>query len=1126
MNIDRSAATSTPIITARPTATRFRLSAVLLAFAGAIACLGATNYYVDGPGGAGPGGNDNNDGLSPGTAWATLGKANAVLQAGDTVFVRGGDYSGQKIDPANSGTSANGGTYITYKAHAPDAPLAPRITNPPATTVGSTNDKTAIVLDGNSYIIVDGLHVDGEGLYTASNVDHWAILLNASHNIIRNCDFRYALGYKGLEIDGGSTYNQILDNTMDLCGTYDSGGPSNTDVVKGDLLTIEEGAEFNLIAGNTLTRGGHNILVVEGRGNRITNNYFNNDWSELRPNTGYRSVVLTAKNGSTAGRNLFDNNILTGTRQAVPDNRVQDPQSMKIEGTGQIVRMNLLFDNDFEVFSSVVRASAIDSARNHRIYNNTVTNNGGVAWRLQNYDQPGSAIGGNIFTNNLVFDNRQGATQGNNQDVDVFMTAGDGFDVLQDNLIVGNSILKTNEANGGDAMIYVKTDGGRNSIEWFQANKAANFAQNIEQDPDFVPANGPRDQPAEFELSTSNPASPLIDAGRFLTKTVATSGNTASLQVLDAGYFFGRLADAGISISSGDNVKVGANAPVEVLSVDYGTNTLTLASAISWSGGQANVSLPYNGSAPDIGARESGGGGGGGGEATEIEFTTAMIVASSGDPVTTIADGNTSGGNFVRFDASAAGDFVTFDVNVPATADYQIAVRFQNNSSRGIYQLAINGVNQGAALDLWSASPSYPPPADLGTITLSAGTHVFKFTCLGTSHTGFWLGVDTVVLTPQGNSVPNITTITLPGTIGGESYSQTLAATGGNGALVWSLDAGALPPGLSVSSAGAISGSATTAGTYAFTMRVADSDGVVGPSDEDTQALSIVVTANSVPNITTTTLPDATVDVAYSQTLAATGGNGALVWSVDSGSLPLGLSLSSAGVISGTPDSAGTSNFTVRVADGDGVTGGGDEDTQALSIVVVNSGTLVTFVSQSARDGWVLESGENTNAGGTINSSDATSAALRAGDDAAKKQYKFILSFDTSSLPDAATIVSATLKVKRGTQSGSVAALGTLYADQKTYNFNSNANLENADFNAASNVAQAATMSLPTSNGQLAVGNLTAAGLNAVNKVGNTQFRIYFSVDDDNDTAADYIGFYSGDDSTPANRPVLEVVYQ
>lgn len=86
---------------------------------------------------------------------------------------------------------------------------------------------------------------------------------------------------------------------------------------------------------------------------------------------------------------------------------------------------------------------------------------------------------------------------------------------------------------------------------------------------------------------------------------------------------------------------------------------------------------------------------------------------------------------------------------------------------------------------------------------------------------------------------------------------------------------------------------------------------------------------NSIPEITTTSLPNGAIGIAYSQTLAATGGDGSLSWSITAGSLPAGLSLSSAGVISGTPTASGTSNFTVRVADQDN-----DADTQALSITI------------------------------------------------------------------------------------------------------------------------------------------------------------------------------------------------
>ncbi|MBH0121560.1 Ig domain-containing protein [Rhodococcus sp. HM1] len=68
-------------------------------------------------------------------------------------------------------------------------------------------------------------------------------------------------------------------------------------------------------------------------------------------------------------------------------------------------------------------------------------------------------------------------------------------------------------------------------------------------------------------------------------------------------------------------------------------------------------------------------------------------------------------------------------------------------------------------------------------------------------------------------------------------------------------------------------------------------------------------------SITTASLPGGTVGVAYSQTLTVAGGTGTKTWTVASGDLPAGLSLSTAGVISGTPTAAGTSNFTVQVVD-------------------------------------------------------------------------------------------------------------------------------------------------------------------------------------------------------------------
>lgn len=87
------------------------------------------------------------------------------------------------------------------------------------------------------------------------------------------------------------------------------------------------------------------------------------------------------------------------------------------------------------------------------------------------------------------------------------------------------------------------------------------------------------------------------------------------------------------------------------------------------------------------------------------------------------------------------------------------------------------------------------------------------------------------------------------------------------------------------------------------------------------------------PVITTTSLPDGVVGTAYNQSLAASGGELPLTWSLSTGTLPSGLSLSTSGVISGTPTTAGTGSFTVQVADLDS-----DTDTQPLALTINTGG--------------------------------------------------------------------------------------------------------------------------------------------------------------------------------------------
>ncbi|MFN3740833.1 MAG: choice-of-anchor D domain-containing protein, partial [Thermodesulfovibrionales bacterium] len=144
-------------------------------------------------------------------------------------------------------------------------------------------------------------------------------------------------------------------------------------------------------------------------------------------------------------------------------------------------------------------------------------------------------------------------------------------------------------------------------------------------------------------------------------------------------------------------------------------------------------------------------------------------------------------------------------------------------------------------------------------------------------------------------------------------YSEQLSATGGDEQYSWSISSGLLPAGLNIDTAtGLISGTPTAVGTYNFTVRLSDGTGATVTKD-----FTIVI--NAPLQITTTSLPNGTVGAGYSVSIAYSGGTAPYSWGISNGSLPAGLSLNStAGVISGTPTTAGTYNFTVRLSDGPG----------------------------------------------------------------------------------------------------------------------------------------------------------------------------------------------------------------
>src|SRR5664280_2673123 len=222
----------------------------------------------------------------------------------------------------------------------------------------------------------------------------------------------------------------------------------------------------------------------------------------------------------------------------------------------------------------------------------------------------------------------------------------------------------------------------------------------------------------------------------------------------------------------------------------------------------------------------------------------------------------------------------------------------------------------------WSvASGTLPPGLTLTTNPDSTATISGTPTTIGTST--FTIQVADAESPPAtGTSAPlsiviegfvTITTASLPNGTVAIFYDSQLMATGGTTPYTWSLTSGALPPGLSLTAAtGVISGTPTTTGSYPITVQVTDSERTPVTA---TAAFTIMIDPTPTLQVTTSSLLPGTQGVYYTSPLAATGGVPPYSWSLTTGSLPAGLTLSGTGVIAGTPIASGSFPITVQATD-------------------------------------------------------------------------------------------------------------------------------------------------------------------------------------------------------------------
>ena len=155
-----------------------------------------------------------------------------------------------------------------------------------------------------------------------------------------------------------------------------------------------------------------------------------------------------------------------------------------------------------------------------------------------------------------------------------------------------------------------------------------------------------------------------------------------------------------------------------------------------------------------------------------------------------------------------------------------------------------------------------------------------------------------------------ITTSSLPTGIAGTPYQQQLAASGGGPPYVWSIESGALPTGLMLSSAGTITGTSIISGSFFVQVQITDSASY-------TANKGLVLTI--LPALTITSaiaLPLGVVGTPYSDSLSVSGGTPPYAWSVVRGTISPGLTLTSSGTITGVPTVAGGYVFVVQVGQG------------------------------------------------------------------------------------------------------------------------------------------------------------------------------------------------------------------
>ncbi|MBD1208466.1 MAG: putative Ig domain-containing protein, partial [Ignavibacteria bacterium] len=226
-------------------------------------------------------------------------------------------------------------------------------------------------------------------------------------------------------------------------------------------------------------------------------------------------------------------------------------------------------------------------------------------------------------------------------------------------------------------------------------------------------------------------------------------------------------------------------------------------------------------------------------------------------------------------------------------------------------------VANGTPAPMYSlASGTLPTGLTLSSAGVLSGTPTaagsYTFTVQASNSAGNVNSSPITIIVTQAPSAFSAQTPATSGVVGTAFASYTFVADG-TPAPTYSVASGTLPTGLTLSSAGVLSGIPTAAGSYTFTVQASNSAGSVNSA-------SVTITVTQAPSVFSAQTPATSgiVDTAYASYTFVANGTPVPTYSVASGTLPTGLTLSSAGVLSGTPTAAGSYTFTVQASNSAG----------------------------------------------------------------------------------------------------------------------------------------------------------------------------------------------------------------